>query len=158
MVTILFTVHRFFSARVYSVYETCSAVMLDKAESLILSCTKQFVAEWPGSSLVHRTSLTPAFDHLQYIKMEQVIKTWSRGRPGNEANVKFQPVPPGRLSLDFFTAARSFTYRLTNKVSQGQRVALQCLSLFTGSPAPGHDGRVENAVCAPDTRYLHNQW
>ena len=27
-----------------------------------------------------------------------------------------------------------------------------------GSPAPGHDGRVENAVSAPDTRYLHNQW
>ena len=26
-----------------------------------------------------------------------------------------------------------------------------------GSPAPSHDGRVENAVGAPDTRHLHNQ-
>ena len=42
--------------------------------------------------------------------------------------------------------------------SKGQRVAPQCLSLLTGSPAPGHDGRVENAVSAPDTRHLHNQW
>ena len=27
-----------------------------------------------------------------------------------------------------------------------------------GSPAPGHDGRVENAVGARDTRHLHDQW
>ena len=26
-----------------------------------------------------------------------------------------------------------------------------------GSPAPGHDGRVEDAVGAPDTRHLHDQ-
>ena len=35
------------------------------------------------------------------------------------------------------------------------------MSEFTGSlgsPAPGHDGRVEDAVGAPDTRHLHDQW
>ena len=34
-------------------------------------------------------------------------------------------------------------------------MAPQCGSL--GSPAPGHDGRVEDAVGAPDTRHLHDQ-
>ena len=35
------------------------------------------------------------------------------------------------------------------------------MSEFTGSlgsPAPGHDGRVEDTVGAPDTRHLHDQW
>ena len=35
------------------------------------------------------------------------------------------------------------------------------MSEFTGSlgsPAPGHDGGVEDAVGAPDSRHLHNQW
>ena len=35
------------------------------------------------------------------------------------------------------------------------------MSEFTGSlgsPAPGHDGRVEDTVGAPDSRHLHNQW
>ena len=31
------------------------------------------------------------------------------------------------------------------------------MSEVVGSPAPGHDGRVENAVGAPDTRHLHDQ-
>ena len=57
-------------------------------KSTMLSCGQStIVLTLYHVSLVPRPFPAPVFDCLQYDQQLQVIKNWSRGRPGNEARI-----------------------------------------------------------------------